>query len=119
MRYGRKHTGALNVEEINIMSGGVDHGPESHGVRDLSVEPDVLVGGEEPSETGADDTDDVPQHGHKDHGTIECEDKTSTSGRPDRPGQPVQGSQLLVSGLEGEPLLRGATKGASRDAAHT
>ena len=100
MRYGRKHTGALNVEEINIMSGGVDHGPESHGVRDLSVEPDVLVGGEKPGHAGADNTDDVSQHGNENKASIEGKNEPSSSRRPDRPCQPVQGGQLLVGCLE-------------------
>ena len=110
MRYGRKHTGALNVEEINIMSGGVDHGPESHGVRDLSVEPDVLVGGEKPCHAGADNTDDVSQHGDENEAPVKGKNEPSSSRRPDRPCQPVQGGQLLVSCLsEGGGFVRRGT----------
>ena len=97
-------TGTLNVEEVDVMSGSVDHGPEGHRVGHLSVEPDVLVGRESPGETGADDTDDVPQHGDEDQATIECENKTCTSRRPHGPRQCVQSKELLVRFLRGMPL---------------
>lgn len=37
---------SFDINEVDIMSSGVDHRPESHGIRDLSVEPDVFVGRE-------------------------------------------------------------------------
>ena len=83
------------------MSGGVDHGPESHRVGDLTVEPDVLVGGEEPGDAGANDTNDVAQHGDEDQATIEGKDETGTAGRPDGPGEAVESGQLLVGSLRG------------------
>ena len=58
------HTGTLNVEEVDVVSSGVHHGPECHGVGNLPVEPNVLVGGEEPGNAGADNTDNVAQHGN-------------------------------------------------------
>jgi hypothetical protein len=61
---GVSRTGALDVDEVDVVRRGVDDGPEGQLVRDLTVEPDVLVGGEQPSELRADDTDDVPEHGH-------------------------------------------------------
>ena len=95
-----KHTGTLNVEEVDIMSGGVDHGPERHGVGNLSVEPDVLVGGEKPGHAGADNADDVAQHGDENEAPIEGKNEPSSSRRPNRPCQPVQGGQLLVGCLQ-------------------
>jgi hypothetical protein len=42
-------TSALDVDKVDIMSRGVHHSPESHGVSDLSMEPDILVRRKEPS----------------------------------------------------------------------
>lgn len=70
----------------------MDHGPKGHRVRDLPVEPDILIGGEEPSEFGADETDDVAQHGHQDESSVEGENKTSPSRCPDGPCQSVKSS---------------------------
>jgi hypothetical protein len=39
-------TSPLNIDEVDVVSGRVNHGPECHGICHLSVEPDVLVGGE-------------------------------------------------------------------------
>ena len=93
-------TGTLNVEEVDVVSGSVDHGPESDRVRDLTVEPDVLVGGESPGETRADDANDVAQHGHEDKGAIEGEDETGATGRPYGPRQAVEHEELLVGFLK-------------------
>lgn len=49
----------LDVDEVDVVRGGVDACPESHGVGDLPVEPDVLVRGEEGCHTRTDDADDV------------------------------------------------------------
>jgi hypothetical protein len=75
---------------------GVDDGPEGQLVRDLTVEPDVLVGGEQPSELRADDTDDVPEHGHQDEATIEGQHETGATGRPDGPLEAVKASKLRI-----------------------
>ena len=37
---------ALDVDEVDVVGGGVDSRPESHRICDLTMEPDVLVGGE-------------------------------------------------------------------------
>lgn len=63
------------------------------------MEPNVLVGGEKPGHARANNTDNVPQHRDEDEASIEGKNEPSSSGRPYRPCQPVQGSQLLVSGL--------------------
>ena len=39
-------TRALDIDEVDIVSSGVHHRPESHLVRNLPVEPNVLVGRE-------------------------------------------------------------------------
>lgn len=77
----------------------MNHGPEGHRVRDLTVEPDVLVGGEEPCELGADNTNDVAQHGHEDETAIEGEDETGSTRHPDRPCQAVERDELGVDCL--------------------
>ena len=92
-------TSALDVEEVHVVSGGVNHSPEGHRVRDLTVEPDVLIGREQPCELGADDADDVPQHRDEDEATIERQDEAGTSGYPDRPSERVQRGKFRVGCL--------------------
>jgi hypothetical protein len=62
----RRLTETLNVEEVDVVGGRVYHGPESHGVSDLPVEPNVFVCREEPLQLGTDDADDVSEHGNED-----------------------------------------------------
>ena len=81
------------------MGCGVDHSPEGKRVGDLTVEPDVLVGGEEPGDAGANDTNDVAQHGDEDEATIERQDEAGTSGYPDRPSERVQRGKFRVGCL--------------------
>ena len=52
-------TSALDIDKIDIVGSGVDHCPESQRVGDLSVEPNVLIRGEQPCKFGADDPNDV------------------------------------------------------------
>jgi len=56
------HLGAFHIEEVDVVGRGVDNSIEEHLVCDLSVEPDVLIGGEEPSQLWANDTDDIAEH---------------------------------------------------------
>lgn len=49
--------------------------PECQRVRDLSMEPDILVRGEEPHHFGSHNSDDIPKHGYQDQETIICQDK--------------------------------------------
>lgn len=97
----REHerTGDLNIDEVHIVGSSVNHRPESHGVSNLSVEPNVLVGGEKPGEFGANDTDDIAEHGHQDQTTIVGKDETGASRRPHRELEPVQSRELLVGFL--------------------
>ena len=81
------------------MPGRVHHRPKGHRVRDLTVEPDVLIGREQPCELGADDADDVPQHRDEDEATIERQDEAGTSGYPDRPSERVQRGKFRVGCL--------------------
>lgn len=102
-RYQRDYlTGALDVDEVDVVRRGVHHCPERHGIGHLSMEPDVLVRGEQPSELGTDDADDVAEHGEEDKATIVSENETSAARSPDGKLETVQGSQLLVSELKKE-----------------
>ena len=92
----RERTGALDVEEVDVVGGGVHHGPERQCVRNLPVEPDVFVRGEQPGKFGPDDTDDVTQHGKQDASRKEGEGQASTTGHPDRPSQRIERGKLLV-----------------------
>lgn len=95
MREGGR-TGALDVEEVDVVRTSVHGGPERQCVRDLPVEPDVLVRGEQPGELGPDDTDDVTQHGEQNTSREEGEGQASTAGHPDGPSQGIERGQLLV-----------------------
>lgn len=75
---------------------GVDHGPEGHGIGNLTVEPDILVGREKPSELGPDKTNDVTEHGNEDETAIIGKDEAGTARCPDREPEAVQSSELLV-----------------------
>lgn len=94
-------TGTLDIDKVDIVGRGVDHRPESHGIGDLPVEPDVLIGREKPGHLGADDLDNIAQHRDEDKTAVECEDQTGTPGRPYGELEPVEGSKLRV-GLLGE-----------------
>lgn len=93
---------ALDIDEVNVMGGSVNHSPESQGVGHLTMEPDVLISREEPLELGPNNTDDVAEHGDEDHATIEGQDETGTTGSPDGVFETVEGSQVVV-GLLGVP----------------
>jgi hypothetical protein len=74
----------------------VDHGPKGHRVCHLSVEPEVLIGGEEPREPGAKDANDIAEHRDQDKATIKREDEASTPRCPDGKLEGVQGRQPCV-----------------------
>ena len=88
------------------MSGGVDHGPECHGIGNLPMEPDVLIGREEPSQFRADEAKNVAQHRDEDQASIESQDKTGATRSPDRPlegvetGKPGIGCLFFIVGSE-------------------
>jgi hypothetical protein len=63
------------------------------------VEPDVLVGGEKPGHFGADDFDDIAQHGDEDKATVECEYETGAARCPHRELEAVQGCKFGVDCL--------------------
>ena len=77
----------------------MDHGPEGHRIGNLSVEPDVLVGREEPAQFRADEAKNVAQHGEKNQATIESENKTGATGSPDGPLERVEAGKPSVGGL--------------------
>lgn len=90
---------SLDVNKVDIMSSSVDHGPEGHGICDLSMEPDVFVGREEPSELGTEDTDDISKHWDEDQTSIESQDKTGTTRDPDGESKSVQTCQPGIGEL--------------------
>jgi hypothetical protein len=63
------------------------------------MEPDVFVGGEEPSELWTDDTDDISKHWDEDQTSIESEDKTGTTRGPDGESKSVQTCQPGIGEL--------------------
>lgn len=65
------HTSAFDIDEVHIMSGGVNYSPEEHTVCDLAVKPNVLIGRESPRQFGPDNLDYVSQHGQKDEAAVE------------------------------------------------
>ena len=93
-------TSTLNVKKVHIVGGYVDHCPESHGVGDLFVEPDVFICGEQPCKLGADESNDVAQHRDKDKAAINCKNETSATRSPDGESQGVERSQAQISCLE-------------------
>jgi hypothetical protein len=60
------------------------------------MKPDILIGREKPCQLGADDANDVAQHGNEDQTTIEGEDEASTTRGPDRQSEGIEGSKPLV-----------------------
>jgi hypothetical protein len=95
-------TPLLYADEVNIVGGRVDHGPECHGVGNLTMEPDVLVRRERPGQLGADEADDVAEHRDEDHAAVQGEDETGTTGRPHGPLEGVQTSEFGVGCLSAD-----------------
>lgn len=81
------------------MGSSVDHCPKSHRVGDLTVEPDVLIGGEKPSELGSDYTNNVSQHWEKDEAAIVGEDEPCTPRGPNRELQGIEARKFGVDCL--------------------
>lgn len=78
------------------MSSGVYHCPEGHGVRDLSMEPNVFIGREQPGEFGADNADDIAKHRKENKTSGVGEDETGPTRRPDRELEAIQNMEFLV-----------------------
>lgn len=79
----RTELATFDVDKVDIVRGGVDHGPESHRVRDLTMEPNVLVCREKPCHVWANDTDNVAEHRDEDEEAIDGEYETGTTRSPD------------------------------------
>ncbi len=92
----KNRTSSLDVEEVDVVRGGVYHSPEGHGVGNLSMEPDVFIGREQPSELGTDDTDDVAKHRKENETSGIGENKTGPTRRPDREFEAIQNVKFLV-----------------------
>jgi len=86
----------LNVDEVDVMGSCMDHGPEGHRIGDLPMEPDVLIGREEPTQFRTDEANDVAQHRDEDQAPIEGEGKTGATRSPDRP---LKGVEAGKSGI--------------------
>lgn len=97
---------AFDVEKVDIVSGSMDHSPESHRVGDLTVEPDVLVGREQPLNLGSDDTNDIPKHGKENKTSVEGKNETCTTGGPYGPRQSIESSKLRVGCLSVPPITK-------------
>ena len=101
--------------EINIMSGCVDHSPKCHaechllmttskfrlGLKSLTrhIQPDVLICGEQPCELGPNDADHISKHRDEDQPPSVRKNQTSSSGSPNGELQSVEAGQLCISGL--------------------
>jgi hypothetical protein len=96
MRLKAKRTSTLDVDEVDVVSSGMHHGPKCHGVCHLSMEPDVFIGREQPRKLGTNDTNDVAKHREKDETTVVGENEASTARSPDREPETVQSGEFLV-----------------------
>lgn len=85
-----QRTGPLDIDEINVVSGGVHHSPKCHRVSNLTMEPYVFIGGEEPGEVRANDTNDVTKHGEEYQTTVVGKNEASSTRRPHRPFERVE-----------------------------
>lgn len=89
-------TSAFDIEEVDIMSRGMNHSPKEHLICDLTMEPDVFIRREQPCQLGTNDADDIAEHGEEEKAAIEGEDQACTTGTPDGPGKTIQSFQFLV-----------------------
>lgn len=67
----RSDLSSLDIEEIDIVSRCVDHGPKSHLVSNLTMEPNIFISREQPGHSRTDDANDVAKHGEEDQTTVE------------------------------------------------
>ena len=63
------------------------------------MEPDVLIGREEPAQFRADKANNVAQHRNKDQASIESENETGATGSPDGPLEGIETCKPSVGGL--------------------
>lgn len=55
----KTHTGPLDIDKVDIVGRSVNHGPEGHRIGNLPMEPDVLIGREEPTQFRADEANNI------------------------------------------------------------
>jgi hypothetical protein len=60
------------------------------------MEPDVFIGREQPGELGTNDTDDIAEHWEEDETSVVGENKTGTTGCPNRVLEAIQSDEFLV-----------------------
>lgn len=82
------------------MCRGVDHGPESHRVSNLTMKPDILVGREQPLNLGPNHTNDISKHRDENKAAVKGKNETCSTRSPDRPRQSIQGSEFGVGCLK-------------------
>lgn len=85
----------LDIEEVDIVSGGMDNAEEEQAVCTLSMEPLRFVQ-RQPSNLGSHNTQDGPAHGKQYQTAIIGEDQTSTTRNPDRVLETVEKRQTRV-----------------------
>jgi hypothetical protein len=68
------------------------------------MEPNILVGREEPCQLWSDDANDVAEHWDEDQATIESEDETGPTGGPDGPLEGVESGKSLAHELTVPPI---------------
>jgi hypothetical protein len=103
-------TGTLDINEVDVVGGSVDHSPKCHRISHLPVEPDVLIGREQPSKLGPHDTDYVSQHGDEDHPSVKSKYESCSTGTPYRELETIESSQFLIGCLHSIPISEGGTK---------
>jgi hypothetical protein len=97
---------ALNVEKVYVVGGSMNHGPESHGIGNLSVEPDVFIGREQPLQLGPEYAKNISKHWEEDQTTVEGKNETCTTGDPHGPSQTIESSELFVVSLTVPPITK-------------
>lgn len=75
--------GALDVDEVHVMSGRVDDGEEEHRVGDLAMEPVRFVDGNESAERRPQEDEDVAEDRHQQEAAVDAEAQASAARDPD------------------------------------
>lgn len=66
------------------------------------MEPDVLIGWEEPSQLRSDDTDDIAQHRDENQAPVESEGETGTTRRPHRESETIESVESNIGVLKAD-----------------
>lgn len=85
----RSNHSSFDVEHVDVVTKGVNNGPEQERVGDLSMEPYRLIE-REPPKLWSNESQDVTAHGQQNHCTIHRQIETSTTGNPHGVGQHIK-----------------------------